>query len=197
MPVQRVIGAYGPVLILGLLGALGVTVGASRPWVTATSTAPGLPTIHASASGADLAPLAGALGVALLAAFGAVIATRGWVRRALGAAILVASLAVLVSVIAPAGSAEVLESGLATRGWSGGGYRTSTEPWRWLALTAAVVAALAGVATVRYGGHWAVMGARYDAPSAPGPATAKPADQLTENDVWQAIDSGRDPTQEP
>ncbi len=188
---------YGAVLVLGLLGALGVTVGVARPWITATSTLRGLPTIHASASGADLAPVAGALGVAVLAALGAVVATRGMVRRVLGAAILVASVVVLVSVVAPSGSGEVLRSGLSSKGWPGGDYQTTTEPWRWLVLAAAAAAALAGAATVRFGGQWAVMGSRYDAPRAAGRVDPVPADQLTENDVWQAIDSGRDPTQEP
>ncbi|MDP9319303.1 MAG: Trp biosynthesis-associated membrane protein [Actinomycetota bacterium] len=188
---------YGPVLVLGVLGALGVTVGASRPWISATSTVQGLPTIHAAASGTDLAPLAGALGVVVLAGFGAVIATRGWVRRGLGAAILVASVVVLVSVVDPSGATDILTSGLSAKGWSAGGYRTTTQPWRWLVLVSSVVTALAGTATAWYGGQWAVMGARYDAPSATGPTTPKPAEELTETDVWQAIDRGRDPTQEP
>jgi uncharacterized membrane protein (TIGR02234 family) len=187
---------YGPVLVLGLLGALGITVGASHPWVTATSSVQGLPTIHASASGADLSPLAGALGVVVLAGFGAVIATRGWVRRGLGVAIVVASVVVVVSAADPGAASDVLRSGLSAKGWSGGGYHTSTEPWRWLVLVSALVTLAAGAATARYGGQWAVMGGRYDAPSVPGPAATKPAEDLTENDVWQAIDQGRDPTRE-
>lgn len=187
---------YAPALILGLVGALGATVGGSRPWIEATSSATGLPTLHASASGADLAPLSGALGVVLLAAFGAVIATRGWVRRGLGALVVVASLVVLYSVVDPSGSGDVLRSGLSAKGWSGGGYQTSTRLWRWLVLASALVTAAAGAVTFWYGGRWAVMGDRYDAPGSTRPAAAKPAEELTENDVWQAIDHGRDPTQE-
>jgi uncharacterized membrane protein (TIGR02234 family) len=187
---------YGPTLVVGLLAALGVTVGASHSWVTATSTPPGLPTIHAAASGADLAPLAAALGVAVLAAFGAVIATRGWVRRGLGAAIVVASVVVVVSAADPSGASEVLTSGLSAKGWSGGGYQSSTEPWRWLVLLSAVVTAVAGAATAGYGDQWAVMGQRYDAPRAPSGVVTVPAEELTENDVWQAIDQGRDPTRD-
>ncbi|MDX6308222.1 MAG: hypothetical protein QOI06_1268 [Nocardioidaceae bacterium] len=192
---------YGPALIVGLLGATGVTVGASRPWISATATTRGLPTIHASASGADLAPLAGALGVVLLAAFGAIVATRGWVRRCLGAAILVASVGVLVAVIDASGSAGILTSALSAKGWSGdGGYRTSTQVWRWLVVASALGTALAGAATAAYGDQWAVMGSRYDAPRAPGAgeaATTKSDEELSETDVWQAIDQGRDPTQAP
>jgi uncharacterized membrane protein (TIGR02234 family) len=188
---------YGPVLLAGLLGGLGIAVGATRAWVTATSHAAAGPVIRTSASGADLAPLAAALGVVMLGAFGAVIATRGWVRRALGVAIVVASAVVLVSALVPTSATEVLTSGLSAKGWSGGGYRSTTEPWRWLVLLSALVTGLAGAATARYGGEWAVMGERYDAPHADADHARKPADELTENEVWQAIDQGRDPTRGP
>ncbi len=188
---------YAPTLIIGLLGAVGITVGTSRPWVSATATVPGLPTIHATATGADLAPLVGALGVVVLAAFGAVVATRGWLRRGLGAGVLVASAVVLVAVIDPAGSGDVLRDGLSAKGWSGGSYQSSTEPWRWLVLVAALATALAGASTARYGAGWAVMGSRYDAPRAGRAATSVPAEELSETDVWRAIDQGRDPTQTP
>jgi uncharacterized membrane protein (TIGR02234 family) len=187
---------YGPTLVLGLFGALGATVGAARPWVSATGTVARLPTMHASASGADLAPLAGALGVAVLAAFGAVIATRGWARRAIGVAIMAASVVIVVSAADPSGAREALTSGLSAKGWSGGDYRTSTEPWRWLVLLGGAVTLLAGAVTARYGGQWAAMGERYDAPRPARNAVPKPAEELTENDVWQAIDQGRDPTRE-
>jgi uncharacterized membrane protein (TIGR02234 family) len=191
---------YGPVLLVGLAGALGVTVGGSHAWVSATSQPAGLPTIHASASGADVAPLAAALGVVILAGFGAVVATRGWLRRLLGAGIAVASVVVLIAVLRPSGATDVLTSGLSAKGWSGGTYRTSTEPWRWLVLVCSVVTGLAGAATCRYGAGWAVMGSRYDAPGTAVPTAAesptRPAEQLSETDVWQAIDRGRDPTQD-
>jgi uncharacterized membrane protein (TIGR02234 family) len=187
---------YGPALVLGLLGALGVTAGSSRPWIEATASVRGLPPISAAASGADLSPLAGALGVVILAAFGAVIATRGWVRRGLGVAIVLASGVVVVSVLAPGDASGVLTSGLSAKGWSGGAYRSTTEPWRWLVLVSALGTGLAGGATARYGDRWAVMGGRYEAPGAGASAGAQRGGELSENDVWQAIDSGRDPTQE-
>jgi uncharacterized membrane protein (TIGR02234 family) len=183
-------------LLLGLLGAVGVAVGGSRPWVGASGTEPGLPTIHVTASGADLAPVAGALGFVILAGFGAVIATRGWWRRALGAVIGIASVVVLVAVLVPGGSTEAVTSALAAKGWTGGGYTTSTQPWRWLVFAGAVATAGAGAITARYGHRWAVMGARYDAPREKSAVIARPAHDLSETEVWQAIDQGRDPTRE-
>lgn len=191
---ERARRLYGPTLLAGLLGALGVTVGVSRSWATATSSVHGLPTMHASVAGSDLAPLAGALGVVMLAAFGAVIATRGWLRRGLGIAIVVASCVVVVTALHPGGATDALTSGLSARGWDGEAYQTSTTVWRWLVLAGATLSAAAGVVIARFGGVWAVMGARYDAPVARSRMPDKPAEELSETEVWQALDVGRDPT---
>jgi uncharacterized membrane protein (TIGR02234 family) len=188
---------YGPTLVLGLAGALAMTVGVAKPWVTATARQTGLPQIEVAVSGADLAPLAGALGVVVLAAFGAVIATRGWVRRALGMLIVLASLVVLVSALHPPGATGELEDALGAKGWTGGDYDSGIAAWRWLALAGSVASILAGLAISRYGGRWATMGAAYDAPG--GSQDAVPGRQpdpaaSTEADVWREIDEGRDPT---
>ncbi len=187
---------YGPALVAGLLGALGVTVAASRPWLRATATVPGLPPIHASATGADLVPLAGALGVAMLAAFGAVVATRGVVRRGLGVAVLVAAVVVLAASIHPSGATSQLTDGLSARGWTGEGYETATTVWRWLVVASTVLAGLAGAVTAAYGDQWAEMGSRYDAPTPDAVPVGRRPEDLSETDVWRALDQGRDPTRE-
>ncbi|MGH3446074.1 MAG: Trp biosynthesis-associated membrane protein [Nocardioidaceae bacterium] len=185
---------YAVTLLVGVAGAAAVAVGVSRPWVTATATAPGLPSIHASASGADVAPLAGALGFVLLAAFGAVIATKGWVRRGLGALIVVVGVVVLVSALNPGGAGDVLADGLSAKGWTGGDQTTDGSWWRWLVVVGACVCALGGAVVARYGAQWAVMGSKYDAPSSPHEGSHAPAADLSEGDVWRAIDRGHDPT---
>lgn len=189
---------YAMVLVVGLVGSLLAVVGTARPWASAAAAPPGLPTVHASVTGTDLEPVCGALGLALLAAFGAVLATRGRVRRGIGAAIVAGSVAVLVlAATAPADPTSALSADLSTKGWTGDGFASSTEPWRWIVVAAAVIAALAGVAVAWFGGGWASMGARYDAPAAAGQASRRDAaaDDLTEAEVWKAIDQGRDPTQ--
>lgn len=171
-----------------------MTVGTSRPWVTATASVLGLPTIRASVSGADVVPLVGALGVAMLAAFGAVVATRGVARMALGAAVLIAAAVVVVACIRVPGVTGQLTAGLSAKGWSGGGgYHETTTVWRWLVLLSSLAAGLAGGVTAVYGREWAEMGSRYDAPTRETPETRRP-EELSENDVWRAIDQGRDPT---
>jgi uncharacterized membrane protein (TIGR02234 family) len=180
--------------VLGLVGAVAVMVGVAKPWATATATQPGLPTIEVQVTGADLAPLAGALGVVVLAAFGAVIATRGWVRRGLGVLIVVSAAVVLFSAIVPPGAHGALEDALAAKGWTGGSYDSGVAVWRWVALAGSVASILAGIAISLYGGRWATMGAAYDAPaSTPRPAEA-PQGASTEAEVWREIDQGRDPT---
>lgn len=186
---------YAPTLVLGLLGAVALTVGVSKPWLTATAKQSSLPTLHAEVTGADLAPIAGALGFVVLAAFGAVIATRGWVRRALGVLIVVAAAVVLVAAIDPPGGTDSLRDGLTAKGWTSGSFDTATTWWRWLTIVGAIVCILAGLAVAAYGGRWATMGSTYDAPH-PRPAAdvVPPAEDLSEAELWREIDQGRDPT---
>lgn len=191
---------YAPTLIAGLAGAVAVTVGSARPWVSATAAQAGLPSVSVSLAGADVVPLVGALGVVLLAAFGAVVATRGWVRRAIGVVIVVCATTVVALTVRPGGVTGALESELSDHGWTGGPYDQATEAWRWLVLVGAVVCLAAGLAVAAWGARWATMGARYDRPVAPTAATgpdeaATPADDSwSEQDLWKAIDQGKDPT---
>jgi uncharacterized membrane protein (TIGR02234 family) len=189
---------YAQTLVVGLVSAGAVSVGVSRPWVSATANVTGLPVIHATVDGADLAPLAGALGFVLLASFGAVIATRGWVRRGLGVLVVVAALVVLAAAVHPGETGTALEQGLSAKGWSGGPYETSTSAWRLLVGLGSLGCLVAGLLVARFGGSWASMGARYDAPGSTAPqAAGSPEAELTETDLWRSIDSGHDPTQSP
>ncbi len=146
-------------------------------------------------SGADLVPLAGALGLVALACLAAVIATRGVLRRvagallaALGAGAGVAaatgvSAATVVSVAAskvgsPAAAAVSGAAGSTTSGSAGGTGGVSVigatgqaimtgTPWRVAVLAGALLVVAAGVATAWRGPSWPVMSARYDAPEPP------------------------------
>lgn len=189
---------YAPTLVLGLLCSAAAAVGTARPWASATVSPTGLPTIHATVTGTDLEPACGALGLAMLAAFGAVLATRGRLRRGIGAAIVVGAVVVLVlSVLLPADTHAALAAELSARGWTGGTFESRTEPWRWVVLVAAAGCAATGMAVMWCGARWATMGSRYDAPTASGDPAAQTqsADEMTEPDLWKAIDAGRDPTQ--
>jgi uncharacterized membrane protein (TIGR02234 family) len=157
--------------------------------------------IRTSVTGVEVAALAGALGVVVLASFGAVIATRGRMRRALGALIVVSSAVIAYSTLWPPSGLDQVEAGLSALGWAGGTYDVATRPWRWLTLAAASLSLAAGAGVLARGHQWATMGSRYDAPaSQAGRADVTGgADRgdLTEADVWHEIDHGRDPTQMP
>jgi uncharacterized membrane protein (TIGR02234 family) len=54
-----------------------------------------------------------------------------------------------------------------------------------------IFAAALGVVTTRFASVWPTMGSRYDAPPVRPSAQAEQDD----NDMWKALDEGRDPTQ--
>lgn len=190
-------------VLAGVASATAVTAGMSRPWTEATTTVAGLPRIDVAVAGADLAPLAGALGLVLLAAFGAVLATRNWARRAVGSVIVAAALVVLVAAIFPAESAPLLQDRLAAKGWSAPApYASSTQVWRWLVAVGGAGCLVSGLLVVRRSGSWPSMGRRYDAPQAAPAPTAGVAEgsadaDLDEQTLWRALDEGRDPTRGP
>jgi uncharacterized membrane protein (TIGR02234 family) len=193
---------YAVVLLVGLLSAAAVAVGVTRPWYEAFATGKNLPRLQAAATGADLMPLAGALGVVLLGSFGAVVATRGAVRRALGVLIVVCSIVVLGAAAHPGSAAQVLTDGLSARGWSGGSYLTAGRPWRWLVLVGAAGCLVAGAAVACFGARWPTLGQRYGAPAPVADPTAVGAgsrtggdDDVTDEQLWRALDRGDDPTQ--
>jgi uncharacterized membrane protein (TIGR02234 family) len=186
---------YGQTLLLGLASAAAATVGVSRPWQTATASVHDLPSITAQVDGADLAPLAGALGFVLLAAFGAVVATHGLVRRGLGVLVVICAVVVAIAVVHPGAAATAIEQGLSAKGWTGGSYHSSVSPWRWVVGAGAAGCGLAGALIARFGGEWATMSNRYDAPPTAKQMSAEELVDPTETDLWRSIDAGHDPTQ--
>ena len=64
--------------------------------------------------------------------------------------------------------------------------RVTSSCGRVLAGAAFVLAGLLGLIVVRLAGTWPTMGSRYESP-------AGQAD--TEDDLWAALDEGRDPTE--
>lgn len=216
---------YAVTLAAGLLAATAVAVGATKPWATATAIQAKLPTVEVTVSGTELTAPAAALGMVMLAAFGAVVATRGRLRQALGLAIIVCAAVVLVLAIRPGDQTPAVEAALSARGWLGGAYDTATSPWRWLVAAGAGACVVAGTSVARFGADWPAMGSRYDAPrGAAGtpdrqtaavdtmlemPASVHPPRdeasstpnppleaELEDADVWRALDRGHDPTRQ-
>ena len=190
---------YAATVVTGLVAAGTVALSVAQPWLTARATVEGLPVIRIDVGGAEIAPIAAAFGFVLLAAFGAVIATRGWVRRSLGLLVVVLAISTAISVVGAGDASATVEEGLAARGWSGGGYTASSTGWRWLAGIGALGCLVAGSLVAWLGGAWPAMGSQYDAQPDPAasPHAGRSPEQpiMTEADVWRAIDRGHDPTQ--
>lgn len=187
-------GEYGLALLAGALGGGLILLAVRQRWAQAVFTPPKpLSPEVIGVSGTDLVPLAGALGIAALACLAAVIATRGLVRRIVGAllaafgagaAVAVAAtvsagtvLSVAASKVGSPGSAAVSGAAGSTTGGSvasgGNGISMvgatgqaimSGTPWRAAVFAGALLVVVAGIATAWRGPRWPVMSARYDLP---------------------------------
>ena len=184
---------YALALLGGAAGAGLILLAVRQRWAEGVFTPPKPLSVQViNVSGADLVPLAGALGLVALACLAAVIATRGALRRAAGA--LLAALGAGAGVAAAAGvsAATVLSvaaskvgspgaaavsgaAGSTTGGSTGGASGVSMigatgqaimtgTPWRVAVLAGALLVVAAGLATAWRGPSWPVMSARYDAP---------------------------------
>ena len=227
---------YSYALLAGAVGAVVVLFAVREQWAQAVFSPPKPLTPEVvNVSGTDLVPVAGGLGLAALAALVGVIATRGWVRRAVGVLLALfgagAGAAVLTGVSAqtvlsvavgkvasPESAALSGAAGSTTGGSSGGsalvltgdnGHAIMTGgPWQVAVIIGALLIFAAGVATALRGQDWPVMSARYDAPGAQSPgarsatttdaATAGgPARKLDAATMWESLNGGEDPTDDP
>ncbi len=202
---------FAPVLLLGLAsGALSAVAG-TKPWAQLTDTdldaASGTPVSELAYADAGQMPLAGALSLVVLAAWGVVLVTRGRVRQVVAGLGVLASLGVLATVVVGFSSTQ---DELRTTFRDVGATSVDTGPsgWFWAAAASAVLSLVATALAVRYVRHWPAMGSRYDAPSArPAAAAARAGgragdradrtvdpEEAAEGELWRAIDEGHDPT---
>ncbi|MFF0230860.1 Trp biosynthesis-associated membrane protein [Micromonospora sp. NPDC005254] len=174
-------------MLLCLAGAGLALWAATRGWSVELTARPApLPPVREARSGAALLPWLPALALVTLAGGGAVLATRGWVRRLLG---------VLLGVL-----------GLAVA--AGGGYGLVADldgvvsrQWPALCLLGGLLAAVGGGWTALRGDVWPAMGARYERPTwtvtESAPTTVAPPGRMAgrrTTEAWDALDRGEDPT---
>ena len=177
---------FAPVVALGLASAGLAAVAGNKPWAVTRARADFVPG-NALQQTADRFPLAGAIALLLLATWGVVLVTRGWVRRLVTVLAVVEALGLLAcSVLGPPVVREqVTTSGATTTHLSG---------WYWTFLVAALVALVTTVLAVRLVPRWPEMGTRYDAPAPRRAAEVDTTDDAGSRDLWKAIDEGHDPT---
>jgi hypothetical protein len=176
---------FAPVVLAGLATAALTSVASGKAWYLASVDYKLMPGVRDPDKAADM-PLALALSLVVLAGWGALLVSRGRLRRVVAAVALTAAAGVGACVVAapitlpdrvrdqlPDGSADV-----------------SVSPTGWF-LVAAVASVLSAavlvVAWVR-SPAWPSMSSRYDAPA------TRPADP-GETDLWKALDEGHDPTE--
>ncbi|MET0997422.1 MAG: Trp biosynthesis-associated membrane protein [Marmoricola sp.] len=184
---------FGPVVLLGLASAALAAVASAKPWLGGDS--PGGST-DASMTALDTGtsyPLASALSLVLLAAWGVLLVTRGRARRVFAVLAAVAALGLVAAVVAgwatlPGSTGDSYEE-LMGRGSQDEGF----TGWFWTAAVCSVVALVPAALAVRLAGTWPEMGSRYDAPGAPAPAREQSSAD-PDRELWHALDEGRDPT---
>jgi hypothetical protein len=181
--------ALAVALLLCLAGAAVALLAANRTWTVELAARPApLPSVRTARSGGDLLPWLPALALVGLAGAGAVLATRGVVRRLLGALLLLLGL----GIAAGGGYAAIVVD----RGMAG-----PAGPL--LAVLGGLTAAGGGAVTALSGHRWPGLGARYESPHRAGPPapgdgdrrTAARVEGRTTSEAWDALDRGEDPTE--
>ena len=174
--------SFRPVVLLGLGSAALGAVAAAQPWLEAAVSYKLLPGVPEADTRADL-PLALAVGLVVLAGWGATLVTRRRLRRVLMAVTGLAALGYACCLVAaPLTLPDDLRDRLQLTDASVG-----PTHWYLAAIVAGAVSLASTALGIRSVGDWPEMGTRYDAPgSAPGPTAT--------DDPWKALDEGRDPT---
>jgi uncharacterized membrane protein (TIGR02234 family) len=207
------------VLALGAAGAVLILLALREVWAHAIYTPPHpIPAQDYAVTGQSLIPLASALAIAALACLAAVVATRGTLRRAVGALLAVIGGYAAVTVTAAVTGAAVLATAQNAGSDSIGGSTTSGAPsgsasslvlsgvpghavmtglaWHVVAAAGAIAIVLAGLATLWRGPAWPVMSARFERPDRPARGT-KLAGELGKADsatMWESLTRDVDPT---
>jgi uncharacterized membrane protein (TIGR02234 family) len=183
---------FGPVVLLGLATAALAAVASAKPWIGARATGASDASMSALDSGTRY-PLASAISLVLLAAWGVLLVTRGRARRAFAMLTVVVALGLTVCVVAayatlPDTARDSFDELMGRRSSD-----TGFTGWFWTTAVCALVALVPAGLAVRLVGQWPEMGSRYDAPGAPA-TEAEVSTVDPERALWHALDEGRDPT---
>lgn len=181
---------FAPVVLTGLASAAVTAVASSKSWFEAAIDLKQLPGVRELDTRADM-PLALALSLVVLAAWGVVLVSRTTGRRIVLALAGLAGAGIVACVItAPLTLPDQVREQL---GSDGDGITVSPTGW----YVVAAVAATIGLACVVVGWvlapRWPTMSSRYDAPTGGTAAGSRTAPQ-DDTDLWKALDAGVDPT---
>ncbi len=179
--------SYAPAVLLGLGGGALAAVAGTKDWARAGGDAAGV-SVHAAAPGSEAAPLVVALALVALAGWGVVLVLRGRIRRAVAVIGALASAGVVAATVTATGAArQAALTAVAARGATGDTQAHLTG-WFAAALAGGLLCLAAFAVAVLKAPRWPAMGSRYDAPA------ARPRRPESDQDLWRALDEGRDPT---
>jgi uncharacterized membrane protein (TIGR02234 family) len=151
-------------------------------------------------AGTRLAPVLMPLALAAGASALAVLATRGIWRKVVGAILTLCGAGVVVGALTGTAAEVAMEALRDEHSFATAGRVVTATAWFWPGATVVggLILAGAGVVAVLRGGRWAGMSDRYDRPAARkgGPGGGRAGSALGERALWDAIDSGADPTVE-
>ncbi|MEU4691257.1 Trp biosynthesis-associated membrane protein [Actinoplanes sp. NPDC023714] len=173
------------VSILACLAGGGLTLYAvTRVWSVQVEIRPGLSDLRTEQTGAASQPWLIGLALVALAGTGALLATRGRVRRGLG---------VLLTLI---GAAIVVGGVLARVTLDAGEAGASAYLWPVACVLGGAAVAAGGLLAARHGHRWSAMSARYERSTATPdrPVARSAAGETDTRSLWDALDRGDDPT---
>jgi uncharacterized membrane protein (TIGR02234 family) len=179
-------------VLVGLAGATLAAVAGARDWARASGSAAGVD-VTGVAKGSESAPLVVALGLVALAAWGVVLVVRTRARQVVSVAGALAAAGVVAATALSFGRAQddAVRAVLA-KGAAGDAFTTGLTGWYYAAAVGGVLTLAAFVVAVLAAPRWPAMGSKYDAPATR--AAAEGARPATEQEMWRALDDGRDPT---
>jgi uncharacterized membrane protein (TIGR02234 family) len=181
-----------------VLAAALMLIAAGRSWVRFSVVLTPLPAVHGVATGHRVAGALTSLGLVVLAAAVALVATRRVGRQAAGLLVAAVGLLAVVLALHVVGAPRDAVSGQVTTATGRAGVRASTAAvsgWPWVAAAGGLVAVAVGALTVVHGRRWPAMGRRYDAAATAARAAASAGGQpRDETSMWDALDRGDDPT---
>ncbi|HKC28371.1 MAG TPA: Trp biosynthesis-associated membrane protein, partial [Jatrophihabitans sp.] len=183
-------------LLLDVIGAAGALLAATRHWQTVTTPRPA--PLHddvLALTGRDIDAAPTALALVALAGVVAVIATRGWLRRVVGAVLALSGVGLVwrAAVSAGAVSAQraraLVTAHHPTAALGPAPHVQANTGWAVVTVVCGVLVTATGTWIAWRGHTWQVMSARYEAhPPAEGDSTKAAAT------LWNALDRGEDPT---
>jgi hypothetical protein len=149
---------FGRAVVACLAGAALALYGATRVWSVQVTVRPGLTSLRATTTGAAQAPWLIGLALVALAGAGALLATRGLVRRVLGG----------VLIITGAGLAAAAIAGRA--GLDPGAAGAGATLWPIGCVLGSALIVVGGLTAARNGHRWPAMSSRYERRPVPSSA---------------------------